>query len=455
MPACIRELDFDCQAIRTNAIPMLQSVKNSVWTLLFASLACSSPCSASPFARIRDIDVVAFNAAATPTLIGSRIDRLAAFRCEGSPSTCQRVALQVDERDAHFRWALDAGARPVRDDSPGILDDNDVLFFRARDAGSSPPVAGEMPGVRRAVLDIHDPLDGRNARLLLAESAMPLPALRAGVRYDADDDTFRGRRVTLGFVAGIPQALFLDEGGPDLLDRIKVRASASLLWGLLRFARDESDLTTSVTGWRNGPLRATRHQEQRVRLGWGIRSPRFSTYTFFYPDFAELPVSLRLAHAPAVLFGDIRVEVILDFTDLTGWTLELPGRPSLPVGSVRAEEVAGTETEWFALRSASGTLLQVIDVSGSLASTRRRLIYRDDDSPEPPEEIPGAHPAIGYRIDRWDEVEAGGHHLRARCFALPPDADAGSFVAGLRNPLVVQVLPDAGDVSVGDGSGSR
>lgn len=434
---------------------MLQSVKNSVWTLLFASFACSSPCNASPFASIRDIDVVAFNAAGTPTLIGSRIDHLAAFRCEGSPSTCQRVALQVDERDSRFRWALDAGAQPVQDDSPGILDENDVLFFRASDAGTSAPTARDAPGVRQAVLDIHDPLDGRNARLLLAESATPAPDIPAGVRYDAIEDTFRGRHVTLGFAAGIPESLFLGEGGPDLLDRIKVRASASLLWGLLRFTRDESDLTTSVTGWRNGPLRATRHQEQRVRLGWGIRSPSFSTYTFFYPDFAELPVSLRLAHAPGVLFGDIRIEVVLDFADLAGWSLELPGRQPLPIGTFRAEDVADLATEWFALRGSSGTLLQVIDVSGSLASTRRRLIYRDDDSPEPPEEIPGAHPAIGYRIDRWDEVEAGGHHLRARCFALPPDADPESFVAGLQNPLVVHVREDDSHVSLDGGSGSR
>jgi hypothetical protein len=440
---------------------MPQSVKNCLWTLVFASSLSAAASSASPFDDSRATDVIAFAAAALPQLRGARISDLAALRCTRTPRKCTPVALQVDERDALYRWALDAGPHPVIDDPPGIVDDNDVFFLRAADAGD----AGADPPLplhrRTATLEIRDPLDDRSGRLHLIESVSPPGGGPfTEVDYDPLANLFRGHTVAFGFTDGIPQTLALRQQGglgPDLLDRIKVRASADLLWSLLRFARDESDLTTEVTGWRRGSLRATRHQEQRVRIGWGIRSPRFSTYTFFYPDFAELPVSLRLAHRPAALFGDIRIEVVLDFVELQGWTLVRPGHPPHRIGSGLPPALDGAAGDWFALRGDDATLLQVLDVSASLDGTRRRLVYREGNRPNPPEEVAGEQPAVGYRIDRWDGVEAGDHHLRARAFALPPDVDVAKFVEGLRQPLVVLVvtaLPDEEGLNPDGGRGT-
>ena len=426
---------------------MPHSVKNGAWTLLFLLSTTPTASPASRFDPRRDTDVVAFAAAALPHMTGARIADLVALSCSPTAPRCDPVVLQIDERDADYRWALDQGPAPVSDTPPGILDDNDVLFFRARDAGSDRPAPAVLrPHRRSARLEIEDPLDGRTGLLHLIEtSALAIEPAEPHVTYDPHRDRMRGRRVEFGFTSGVPQTLVLHDGtttGPDLLDRIKVRASASLLWGWLRFSRDESDLSTEVTGWRTGPLRATRHQYQRVRLGWGIRSPRFSTYTFFYPDFAELPVSLRLAHRPAALFGDIRIDVLLDFIDLRGWSLLLPGRPPLPIGDGILPRLDGESGDWFALRGPTATLLQVFDVSPSLASTRRSVLYREGATPHPPEDVPGEHPAIGYRIENWQDVDAGSHHLRARAYALDPAIDVESFVAGLRHPLMVRVVDE-------------
>src|SRR5205807_2017723 len=125
---------------------------------------------------------------------------------------------------------------------------------------------------------------------IIACTDLPPRSTRIYVDYSPQLELMRGRRIALGFHDGIPDRLIAiapDGDGPNLLDRFKVRAQASFLWGLIHFARDEGDLSTDSVAWKRGPIRAIRCQRQRVRLGWGIRSPTFLMCTFFHPDFAE------------------------------------------------------------------------------------------------------------------------------------------------------------------------
>lgn len=381
-----------------------------------------------------------------PTLSGIAIDSVAAFRCHRGAAHCMAVPVQVDERDATYHWALDTGPALAAEDSRGVLDDNDVILLRAADAGDASATHGLPPHRVHVALEIHDPLDGRTAFLhLVGMGSLQADIATRHVHYDPIGDRLTGHRVSLGFTDGIPQSLAVTSARgarSELLDRLKIRASASLLWGLLRFTRTEADLTTEVTGWRRGPLRIIRHQHQRVRLGWGIRSPRFSSYAMFYPDVAELPVSLRLNHPPAALFGDVRIDVVLDFVDLRGWELLLPDAAPLRIGADADPSRSAhgdIETDWFALRNDEVLLLQLLETSHSLRSTRRRLVYRETARPNPPESHPGEMPAIGYRIDQWDEVDAGTHDLRALCFALPATTDVTAFLEAHRRPLRVRV----------------
>src|SRR5262249_48815608 len=214
----------------------------------------------------------------------------------------------------------------------------------------------------------------------------------------------------------------------NVLDRLKVRATATFLWGLLRFSRNEDDLRTQFVGWRLGPIRAIRGQRQSVHIGWGIRSPTFGSYTYFYRDWADLPVGLYLNFPPTYFFGDILVRVILDFRDLTGWSVWTPScqRPLIIDGAMTPEKSALNESSdpWFALRGPQLTFVQRLDVSPSLVTVRRRLIYRESaDAAEPPEAFAGERPAIGYRLDEWERVGAGAHQLQSTSYALPADVD--------------------------------
>jgi len=182
-----------------------------------------------------------------------------------------------------------------------------------------------------------------------------------------------------------------------------------------------------------------------MRLGWGIRSPTFGSYTYFYRDFAELPVGLSLNFKPTYFFSDISVQVILDFRDLRGWTLVVPSLPTgLPVdGAMTADKVAlaALSDKWFALRGPQITLVQSMDVSASLATVRRRLLYRETAQPQPPEAVPGELPGIGYEFDQWEHVGAGAHQLESVSYALPSDIDVGEFMRARALPLQVSVHP--------------
>lgn len=374
---------------------------------------------------------------------GCPIARLALLAC--TPS-CQPIPFQVDERDADGRWVIEHGPLSTLDDPPGVLDGNDLLLFMTADAGVRAHAADLPLASHAQEILLHDPVTGATQWAYLV--AFPDDAPRSpatSVHYDAATDRVSGDRVTLGFVAGMPGYLAIGDG-PNVLDRLKVRASATFLFGLIHFTRSEEDLRTQFMGWHEGPIRVIRAQRQWVRLGWGIRSPTFGSYTYFYRDSAQLPVGLRLNFPPTYFFGNIVIRVVLDFRDLRGWSVLVPSRPeSLPIdGTMSTQKIglAHLSDTWFALRGPQITLVQTMDVSPSLATVRRRMLYHEGlQSSDPPEAVAGEMPGIGWQFDEWEHVGAGAHQLSATSYALPADVDVREFMRLRATPLEVTVHP--------------
>jgi len=376
---------------------------------------------------------------------GYPIERLGLLACAGKE--CRPIPFQVDQRGADGRWLLDHG--PQAGAPSGVLGDNDVLLFMAGDAGDAVGAQDLPDGAHTTQVAVWDPVTGitRWAYLMAFGDRAPRSPL-SYVEYDPRTDRVRGARVILGFENGVPGYLAIAREGPDtevnLLDRFKVRATATFLWGLIHFARSEEDLRTRFVAWHAGPIRVIRQQEQWVRIGWGIRSPTFGSYTYFYRDSAELPVGLRLNFPPTYFFGDIMVRAMLDFRDLRGWSVLSPSlSPPIPIdGTMTAakEMLNQLPDSWFALLGPQITLVQTLDVSPSLASVRRRLLYNEDLSKaEPPEGSAGQVPGIGYQLDRWERVGAGTHQLLSYSYALAPDVDVRQFMASCNAPLQVRV----------------
>jgi hypothetical protein len=410
--------------------------------ILSAALALGDP-------AVRLSEVVRVAGGDLGMLDGHRLDQLTLVSCVRT--ACRAIPFQIDERDATGNWVLDQGPEPNAGQASGVLDHNDLLLFMATDAGDQVRRA-DLPGWPAVEITVHDPLSGtpRWAYLVAFPHAAPRSEV-SYVRYDPANDRVRGRRVSLGFNNGVPDYLAVagpggnTADGPNLLDRLKVRATATFLWGLIRFSRDESDLRTEFIAWRQGPIRVIRRQRQWVRIGWGIRSPTFGSYTYFYRDFAELPVSLRLNFPPRYFFGGIAVRVVLDFRDLRGWSLLAPSLPA-PIaidGTMTKEKAALNDSadSWFALRGSQVTLVQTMGVSPSLATIRHRLLYAESTKPSPPEVVPGEEPGVGFRLDRWEQVGAGLHQLESVSYALPPEVDVRAFMAARTTPLRATVQP--------------
>jgi len=407
-------------------------------------VALSNTGVAQPAPRLGD--VVRITGGDLATVSGTPIERVGVLAC--TAEACHPIPFQVDERDAEGRWVLDHGPEPTHDDPPGVIDDNDVLLFNANDAGES-AARRNLPTETLAEIRIYDPVSGATRWAYLTRSGERAPRAEASdVQYDPSADRVMGNRVSLGFGQGVPDYLAV-EGGPNLLDRLKVRASATFLFGLIHFTRSEADLRTQFMGWHAGPIRVIRAQRQWVRLGWGIHSPTFGSYTYFYRDRAELPVGLRLNFRPTYFFGDIVVRVILDFRGLDGWSLLVPSLgESIPLdGQATPTKAAVNQLtdSWFALRGPQITLLQTMEVSPSLATVRRRLLFHETVAANPPEALRGEQPGIGWQLDQWEDVGAGTHELSAVSYALPGDVDVRQFMKARATPMEVTVEPFAGD----------
>jgi hypothetical protein len=380
---------------------------------------------------------------------GTRLDHLALVACEHAH--CRPIPFQIDQRDAEGNWVLDQGPEPNAGQASGLLQESDLLLFMAADAAERASRADLSPATEAAEITIVDPASHDIRWVYFVRYTRIAPRSDASyVDYDPVNDRARGAHVSLGFRSGVPDYLAVNgkaAAGPNLLDRLKVRATASFLWGLIRFSRNEGDLTTQFVAWRKGPIRVIRRQRQWVRIGWGIRSPTFGSYTYFYRDFAELPVSLRLNFPPRYFFGDIAVETVLDFRDLSGWSVLVPSLPAAIdiKGAMTPQKRALNELtdSWFAVLGPEITFIQTLDVSPSLSSVRRRLLYRESATPLPPEAVAGERPGLGFRLDRWDRVGAGLHQLESVSYALPRDVDPRAFVASRNTPLqiIVQAMP--------------
>lgn len=361
---------------------------------------------------------------------------------------CAPIPWQLEERTAAGERALGQGPEPTVDESPGIIDEHDEIVWMAADGGRRMR-ADERP----ATTCLHEiEVRAGDRRAWVYAAVVPPPARRSPVRYveyDAGADVVRAGRMALGFGAPTPRYFAVREGaegafGPNLLDRLKIRASARFL-GLVPLGRDEDDIEWVFGAWQAGPIRVVRREWQWVRLGWGLRTPIFQTESIISRDAAELPVRLRLNFPPSYFFGHIEVQAALDCRDLRGWRVRAPAIAA-PVGALTPSERArldGAKGDWIALQGPAATIVLRLRLGDSFASLRCGVLYRENAGGFGPESVPGEHPAIGFRLTEWGQVDRGHHWFAAIATALPLGSDVEQFLREEALPLAI----DARDVA--------
>jgi hypothetical protein len=375
--------------------------------------------------------------------LGAPTARIALLACA---ERCAPIPWQLDERDAEDRPVLDHGPEPTSDDVPETVDGNDEIVWMLEDSGR-PMRSDEFPDAAQCGVEIALRFGELERRVyaFLWKTADPPLSPTAYVDYDPERDLVTGARSIVGLRGATPRYFALrspaGEPTPNLLDRLKVRASARFL-GLIPLHRNEDDLLTEFVAWKAGPIRVIRRQREWVRLGWGLRTPIFRNDSFAYRDFTELPVQLYLNYPPTYFFGAIEIQGVLDFRDLRGWQLVAGGsdRP-LTIGSMGARErnaLDQSSGDWFALAGQQATLIQTLTLSPSLATVKRQLVYRDDPDPQPPETVAGELPGVGYRLVDWRDVDRGAHSFTSTSYTVPPTYDIGQFLAEQRQELRIE-----------------
>jgi hypothetical protein len=415
-----------------SSLPLMRRVGLSFSRILLLFLASTAGATGL---QSRASDLVLVEGRLLPDSVHVNVQHLSLLRQRAG--SLEAVPFQVDERDDHGAYALPEGPQATADDSPGVFDANDLLVFAAGDCGERGTVE------KAAEIRVSDPLSEAQCWVYLRvdPSSEAAGAGRDDVTYDPQTDTVHARGYVLRWGDHTPSFFsFRNAGGTErnLLDRLKARVTARLLWGFLEFNRNEEDITTTVLAWKDGPLRVIRRAQLKVRLGYGLPQPTIIAEDIFTVDAFEGPVIVRLPFNLRYVFGDLTVRIFLDFEDLHGYRLVTATHDAVPIEcGTPADGLEGTPADWFAMIGPEGAFVHALQISSTLQELDRRLHVIADREADPPEGTPGNCPGIGYSLTQWSSVGSGIHHIGMIIRALP-DYQAGDervALARLQHPL--------------------
>jgi hypothetical protein len=389
-------------------------------------------------------DVIAVGGNRFAALAGRGAEALAAWAWRGG----RRVAVpfQVDQCDAEGRVVVGTVESPA---PPAQLDATSALLLRRGDGGDRAPVRGRAYAVKITDSEMRS----RWIYVAAADGALAKSA-EDDVDYDAEHDAVHAVRYSLRFqhpqIAYFAVADGKGRDGPNLIDRLKARVTAHVLWGLVRFRRNEEQVNETVLGFRDGPLRVTRRAALQIEIGWGLPAPHFVAEDYFYADHAEGPVTISLPFALAYVFGDLDVRIYLDFRNLDGYELlaEALGHRTVPIGGEPARVALPSDhNTWFALRRDDRAFFHRIRLGRGLESVEAALYYvYDPEVADPPESVRGVRPAVGYRMTGWSAVGRGRHELWMDTYVLD-----GATTADIRKAIAtIDSVPKIEVSEVGD-----
>jgi hypothetical protein len=372
----------------------------------------------------------------------------AAFRVAGGRLTMWRskggalepMPFQVDERDRNGQLALPDGPQPSHDESPEVFDDNDLLVFVARDLGEHATIAGA------AEVQVTDPLTGTSRWAYVRVDAGAPADPHADVDYDPATHTVRARRYSLTMGTHTATGFRFMNGnhvyGRNLLDRMKARVTARVLWGLLQFRRNEDDVTATLMAWKAGPVRLVQRTQLGISIGYGLSPPKIVAEESYTADASESPIIVQLPFDLRYVFGDLTVQLFLDFDGLQDARIFAAGREPVPIGCDQAApDINGIATSWFGVTGVDGTFIHALRLSPTMETVHRALYAVADRAADPPERVPGNCPGVGYTLTNWAGMGHGTHQIDMviRAFEHFTPGDERGFLASLQQPLVVQV----------------
>jgi len=371
---------------------------------------------------------------------------LAGFRLLASgPDGLRPIPFQIDEVDAEGLYVLTDGAEPNRDEGgkgqernlDGALDGNDEVVFMAGDCGDRAAQDAWPAGADRMVeIEVRDPDTAGRGWAYLAWFQHPPPeSPKDYVRYDPGEDRIHAECYTLGYapekdlVYTTSLAIEPECGGNgrDLLDRLLIRFSATVLLRGVTFSRNEDDFVSRVLAYKDGPVRMMRRVANSMRLVAGLKTPKLIAYSMYYRDAVEAPNRIDVPVAVGKVLRDFHFEGGADYLhECIGMRFYSSRNPAgvLVDGRMSPEEEAlnTQDLEWTLLAGPQGNLLTRVDLGPGLREVvGKELIYRDDATrSEPPESEFGQFPKIAFSFTNLTALKRGRYSYSVHFYCLPP-----------------------------------
>lgn len=360
------------------------------------------------------------------------------------PRGFEPVPFQIDEIDGEGLYVLTQGAEPNRDEGgrgqernlDGGLDGNDELVFLAAESGDRADLDAWPVGAERMVeIEVRDLETAGRGWTYLAWFQHPPPESPVDyVRYDPQEDRIYADCYTLGYapekdlVYTTSLAIRPECGGNgrDLLDRVLIRFSATVLLRGITFSRNEDDFVSRVLAYKDGPVRMMRRVANSMRLVAGLRTPKLIAYSMYYRDAVEAPNRIDVPVAVAAVLRDFRFEGGADYlSEAMGMRFYSSRNPAgvLVDGRMSPEEEAldRRDQQWTLLAGPQGNLLTRIDFGPGLREVvGKELVYRDDATrSEPPESEPGQFPKIAFSFTNLTALKRGRYFYSLHFYCLP------------------------------------
>lgn len=357
-----------------------------------------------------------------PDLLGKNITELSLFTCQ--ESRIRPILFQVDEYNAEGRIVPNVfKGEPVRDETPGVIDENDMIIFMVRDIGE-PCAPEQLARAQGKVVEI--PFSGNGGRMVYALVGAQLGAIAASpLRYDQKTDTVTTPAYVWGYSVKMAHLFdrlqFRDYRGAagDHFDRLKVRMKARSLGNLMTINVNEDDIESTLRGVKAGPVRIVRDVPVSVTPVPGFKISAVVEF-IHYERMWDAQVRFRLPTHAAMFLSTLDVRFVIDFNDTRGMRFVTKTEPQgLPIegnstdGPVPVD--MGSEP-WQLLTGQGLTAVVFVNYDRELKLSPTAYYMDNRNVPDPPEETPGCSPCTGFELNRWENLKAQWYSFGAQIF---------------------------------------
>lgn len=382
--------------------------KRTTLSFMLFWLLWSSLCTASDFSRLF---IVEFPAQKLPVLLGKNLEAIRLVRFDGQGFA--PIPFQIDKRDRKGQYVFSDHV----DFKRNTLQGSDEFCLQAQDLGLRAPV--EHLAKVAGAIEIRVSRGDRSAFGYIGLLSFPLSTLDY-IRFDAKNSGVVTPHYTL---AGHPRnpsfysKLIL--GGVDHIDRVKLRAVASLLFGKVRVQRTEEDIRGRSESVIDGPVRVVYRIRYSVRILANIHSPTIARVTKNYKAVNDLPNDMNIPFNPDLLFTDMHAVAAYDFNpDIAGAKIYCPKCNNGFEINGRMDDFEfadlGLGSRTFSVCSDYGTFMMAVRPSPETEKLQigTNGLYEDNiDVMDPPEDIPGKFGMFGYRLTDLHKVPKGYHRF--------------------------------------------